>query len=168
MVSRGGPAILADEMGLGKTIQVRVCAGIRCEWVDSSCHYAHPINWYVYTFATARRDVLGSVLVRVGDVLFTCSNCHLAVSCQAITFLALLAHLDKDRGPHLVVAPASLLENWQREIARWCPSLRTILYHGSERKHMLHDLTDDVRKGRKPRFDILLVCYSMFERDRYH
>ena len=87
-------------------------------------------------------------------------------SCQAITFLALLAHLDKDRGPHLVVAPASLLENWQREIARWCPSLRTILYHGSERKHMLHDLTDDVRKGRKPRFDILLVCYSMFERDR--
>lgn len=26
--------------------------------------------------------------------------------------------------PHIVVCPASLLENWQRELRMWCPGLR--------------------------------------------
>lgn len=29
-----------------------------------------------------------------------------------------------DPGPHLVVVPASLLENWQRELAAWAPNLK--------------------------------------------
>ena len=26
--------------------------------------------------------------------------------------------------PHLIVCPASLIENWQRELRQWCPKLR--------------------------------------------
>ena len=41
--------------------------------------------------------------------------------------------LDGDAGPHIIVAPASLLQNWQRELQRWCPGLRAVLYYGKER-----------------------------------
>ncbi|EFN58097.1 hypothetical protein CHLNCDRAFT_17545, partial [Chlorella variabilis] len=36
-------------------------------------------------------------------------------------------------GPHLVVVPASLLENWQRELRRWCPGLKVVVYYGKHR-----------------------------------
>lgn len=44
-----------------------------------------------------------------------------------------------DPGPHLVVAPASLLENWQRELARWCPTLAVSVYHGASRVEVRED-----------------------------
>ena len=50
------------------------------------------------------------------------------------------AALDGDAGPHIVVAPASLLENWQRELARWCPGLRVVLYYGRERGDLRQEL----------------------------
>jgi hypothetical protein len=37
---------------------------------------------------------------------------------------ACVKSLLKDPGPHLVVVPASLLENWQRELAAWAPNLK--------------------------------------------
>ena len=35
--------------------------------------------------------------------------------------------------PHLVVVPASLVENWRRETARFAPALRVFVHHGSAR-----------------------------------
>jgi superfamily II DNA or RNA helicase len=46
----------------------------------------------------------------------------------------LLLHKRRARGgepPHLLVAPASLLANWQAEIERFAPSLRTLVAHPS-------------------------------------
>ncbi len=40
----------------------------------------------------------------------------------------------------LVCAPASLLTNWEQELARFAPSLRVGLYYGSSRKLALRDL----------------------------
>jgi SNF2 family DNA or RNA helicase len=37
------------------------------------------------------------------------------------------------RSPALVVCPASLVENWQRESARFTPSLKALKHHGSKR-----------------------------------
>ena len=44
-----------------------------------------------------------------------------------------IRHLENDPGPHLVVVPASLLENWQRELRRWCPALKVVVYYGKHR-----------------------------------
>jgi hypothetical protein len=44
------------------------------------------------------------------------------------------------RGPHLVVAPASLLENWERELALWCPRLRVVTYHGAHKEMVRNQL----------------------------
>lgn len=44
-----------------------------------------------------------------------------------------LAFLTTIKGPALIIAPTSLLFNWQREIARFCPELPCQIYHGKER-----------------------------------
>ncbi|XP_022255510.1 SWI/SNF-related matrix-associated actin-dependent regulator of chromatin subfamily A containing DEAD/H box 1 homolog [Limulus polyphemus] len=73
---------------------------------------------------------------------------------QAISFLSHLKETGED-GPHLIVVPSSTLDNWQRELRSWCPSLTVRCYHGSqdERKELrVRILNDDVED-----FDILIT-----------
>ncbi|KAK6796266.1 hypothetical protein RDI58_003967 [Solanum bulbocastanum] len=83
---------------------------------------------------------------------------------QAITYLTLLKHLEDDPGPHLIVCPASVLENWERELKKWCPAFTVIQYHGSARSAYSKDLSSLARTGQPPPFNVILVCYSLFER----
>lgn len=50
---------------------------------------------------------------------------------KTITLIAL--HLHRRREPTLVVCPASLLGNWEREIHRFAPGTRVTRYHGPQR-----------------------------------
>ncbi|MBP7140978.1 MAG: DEAD/DEAH box helicase [Opitutaceae bacterium] len=59
--------------------------------------------------------------------------------------------------PCLVVCPASLLENWRRECAKFVPHLRVQVHHGAAR------ITRDEHLRR---FDILLTSYGTLVRDR--
>ncbi|MEU2668623.1 DEAD/DEAH box helicase [Streptomyces sp. NPDC007164] len=77
---------------------------------------------------------------------------------KTITLLALHLHRRTDpatAGPTLVVCPASLLGNWEREAARFAPSTPVRRYHGGERH--LDDLAGD---------EIVLVTYGVLRRDR--
>jgi superfamily II DNA or RNA helicase len=77
--------------------------------------------------------------------------------------LQTLAHIqtEKDAGrlthPALIVAPVSLLGNWQRETARFCPELRTHIHHGLSR----HGVTPALSET-----DIVFTPYSLLHRDR--
>ena len=55
----------------------------------------------------------------------------LGKTCQVIAFLA---HLKEKgiKGPHLVVVPASTLENWLREFSVFCPELHVMPYYASQ------------------------------------
>lgn len=86
---------------------------------------------------------------------------------QAVTYLNLLKHLNNDQGPHLIVCPASVLENWKRELTRWCPSLSIVLFHGSMRTTYSKELTSLGKAGLPPSFNVLIACYSLFERHRF-
>ncbi|WP_405960886.1 DEAD/DEAH box helicase [Streptomyces sp. NBC_00024] len=77
---------------------------------------------------------------------------------KTITLLALHLHRQNDpttAGPTLVVCPASLLGNWQREAARFAPLTPVRRYHGGDRH--LGDLAGD---------EIVLVTYGVLRRDR--
>lgn len=53
---------------------------------------------------------------------------------QTISFLGVLRTLCGVRTPHLVICPASLIQNWAREFKHWCPGMRVLMYHGKERE----------------------------------
>ena len=77
--------------------------------------------------------------------------------------LQTLAHIqvEKDAGrlgnPALIIAPVSLMGNWQREAQRFCPGLRTLVLHGQDR-HEVADTTHD--------HDVVIAPYSLLQRDR--
>ncbi|XP_014520987.1 protein CHROMATIN REMODELING 19 [Vigna radiata var. radiata] len=83
---------------------------------------------------------------------------------QAITYLTLLKRLHNDSGPHLIVCPASVLENWERELKRWCPYFSVLQYHGAGRAAYCKELNSLSKAGLPPPFNVLLVCYSLYER----
>jgi superfamily II DNA or RNA helicase len=77
--------------------------------------------------------------------------------------LQAIAHILVTRGgtaalrPALIVAPTSVLPNWQAEIARFAPGLTCLLWHGADRRH-LHG--DDFTGA-----DIVLTSYTLLARD---
>lgn len=77
--------------------------------------------------------------------------------------LQTLAHLlaEQEAGrltqPALVVAPVSLMGNWQREAARFAPSLRTLVWHGHQRQTLAAQLAQA---------DVVITPYSLLHRDR--
>lgn len=56
--------------------------------------------------------------------------------CLQIQTIAFLSHLYKMQmyGPFMIVAPLSTLANWVNEFERFCPTLKTVLYHGSKKE----------------------------------
>ncbi|XP_063278213.1 SWI/SNF-related matrix-associated actin-dependent regulator of chromatin subfamily A containing DEAD/H box 1 isoform X2 [Prinia subflava] len=75
---------------------------------------------------------------------------------QAIAFLAYL-YQEGNKGPHLIVVPASTLDNWIREVNLWCPELNVLLYYGSQedRKHLRVDIHNKVID-----FNVIVTTYN--------
>lgn len=80
----------------------------------------------------------------------------LGKTCQVIAFMAHLKAISEDSGPHLVVVPASTLENWLREFQKFCPSLEVQAYYGSqpEREDLRYELAET-------NFDVLVTTYNL-------
>jgi SWI/SNF-related matrix-associated actin-dependent regulator of chromatin subfamily A member 5 len=81
---------------------------------------------------------------------------------QTISLLAYLRESRGVRGPHLVIAPKSVVSNWVRELKHWCPSIKAIKMGGTkdERiKFMTEDLPLDSETGRH-KWDVLVTSYE--------
>ncbi|MET0263969.1 MAG: DEAD/DEAH box helicase, partial [Rariglobus sp.] len=79
---------------------------------------------------------------------------------QAISLLTALSSQRPTRGPalpSLVVCPASLVENWRRETARFAPALRVFVHHGNQR------VANSAHAGT---FDLIITSYGTLARDR--
>jgi len=59
--------------------------------------------------------------------------------------------------PALVIAPASLVENWRREAVRFAPTLRTFVHHGASRLSTATDAGS---------YDLILTSYATLANDR--
>ena len=73
-----------------------------------------------------------------------------------------LAHLllEKEQGrmnaPCLIIAPTSLMSNWQREVANFTPALKVLILQGADR----HQNFDDIEQ-----YDLVLSTYPLLVRD---
>ena len=86
---------------------------------------------------------------------------------KTIQLIALLLHereVAAKRGervaPTLVVAPMSVVSNWQREANRFGPALKVIVHHGVERSQGAN-LEQSVREA-----DLTITTYALAHRDR--
>ncbi|HJV89409.1 MAG TPA: DEAD/DEAH box helicase [Holophagaceae bacterium] len=78
---------------------------------------------------------------------------------KTVMTLALLLHRAAARsggGPALVVAPTSVMANWETEAARFAPSLKLHRYHDADRAGLLRKL------GKR---DVVLTSYGLLQRD---
>jgi superfamily II DNA or RNA helicase len=79
---------------------------------------------------------------------------------KTIETIALLLSLKQEQKEEplrvLIVAPTSVVTNWQREIERFGPSLTTALWHGAGRKENRKDLEEA---------NVIITSYALLRRD---
>ncbi|MCE8425154.1 MAG: DEAD/DEAH box helicase [Candidatus Methanoperedens sp.] len=80
---------------------------------------------------------------------------------KTIQFLALLLKDKKDdiEKPTLLICPTSVVGNWQREAAKFAPSLSVMVHHGMKRKKERDFLLDAARH------DLVISTYALAHRD---
>ena len=74
-----------------------------------------------------------SLLYKHGLSCILADDMGLGKTCQVIAFLAHLLEIGV-KGPHLVVVPASTLENWLQEFHKFCPALVVEPLYGTEKE----------------------------------
>ncbi|NQX82721.1 MAG: DEAD/DEAH box helicase [Flavobacteriaceae bacterium] len=95
-------------------------------------------NWLVFLY----KNNLGGCLA---------DDMGLGKTLQTICFLSYIKSKDKDIKPHLLVLPTSLIFNWQKEIEKFCPSLKYLVYTGAKRKPLFNKFSQ---------YDIILTTYG--------
>ena len=78
---------------------------------------------------------------------------------QAIAHLLVEKESGRLQQPALVVAPTSVIPNWQHELERLAPSLRTLVLHGAGRHGAFAAIADH---------DVVLTTYPLLPRDLDH
>jgi superfamily II DNA or RNA helicase len=120
--------ILADEMGLGKTLQaLGLLSAVQCS--DESNE------------SSDRQSMRRKDGAPTGQPSTLSSNDP-------------KTHRTK---PSLVVAPASLLENWRREAVRFAPQLRVFVHHGERRLSSVTEFSAH---------DLIITSYGTLARDQ--
>ena len=155
--------ILADEMGLGKTLQalallsaVASRGGPPLAAVPSR---DEPPNRKAPPTALHRTPSLNAVSAAVPSL--NSSARQSSAGTTAAQSSALSSELSAP-GPFasrasLVICPASLLENWRRESARFAPQLRTFVHHSSNRLESSADFASH---------DLIITSYGTLARDQ--
>ena len=82
---------------------------------------------------------------------------------QTIALFASLASEKGNWGPHLVIAPSSVVMNWEMELKRFLPGFKTMVYLGDRKKR------SELRKGvwkKKFGFNVCLTSYAIAAKDQ--
>ena len=126
------------------------------------------VNWLLFNWWNRRSCILADEM-------------GLGKTIQSVGFIKLLQDLPTTgvRGPYLIVAPLSLIGQWQSETKTWAPDLNVVLYHGSAdaRDFLVKNdffFTDQfvskatankLRKQHVTKFHILITTYEVVLKD---
>ena len=91
--------------------------------------------------------------LKIGFGSILADDMGLGKTIQVLTTILYLKENDLIDGEVLVIAPTSLLTNWQKEIEKFTPSLTSFIYHGPDRRLPNEDV------------DILLTSYGIVRQD---
>ena len=93
---------------------------------------------------------------RFGGIL--ADDMGLGKTVQSIAFLlAMLPEIREQRLPALVVCPASLMYNWQQELRRFAPAIRSVIAAG--------DKPEREKRMKSEEADVIITSYPLLRRD---
>jgi SNF2 family DNA or RNA helicase len=75
---------------------------------------------------------------------------------KTVQIIAALLDHRRDRGPHLIIGPATILENWNRELRKFAPSLNVLVHHGADRTGFPSEMIG---------YDVVVSSYDLVVRD---
>lgn len=117
-------------------------------------------------------------MLRNLNLFFACGE---GKTIQTVCFLHQLRSMQSTRlgGPFIVVAPLSLIDQWQSEVSIWSPQMNCIVYHGSTEarelivRHEFHfqepfvskSSADALKRVDACKFNILLTTYEIAIKD---
>ena len=126
------------------------------------------VNWLLFNWWNQRSCILADEM-------------GLGKTIQSVGFIKLLQDLPTTglRGPFLIVAPLSLIGQWQSESKTWAPDLNVVLYHGSadardfvikndfffSDQFMSKTTATKLRKQHVTKFHILITTYEVVMKD---
>ena len=84
-----------------------------------------------------------------------CDDMGLGKTHEVMAFMAGRREHGEGDGPFLVVCPTTVLSHWDRKIRAYAPSLKPVIYYGTDR-----DLNGVVGSG-----DVLITSYGILRRD---
>ncbi len=102
------------------------------------------VNWLQFL----REFALGGVLA---------DDMGLGKTLQTIAHVCIEKEAGRLTDPCLILAPTSVVGNWQAEFARFAPHIKTLVLHGTERKNYFADIAD---------VDVVLTTYPLLIRDK--
>jgi SNF2 family DNA or RNA helicase len=107
-----------------------------------------------------------SLLSGLGMGACLADDMGLGKTLQVLALLLLKKNQLEERTVHpsLIVAPASLLRNWQKEAERFTPTLRLLLLHPSELKQSALEAAEKDPEAFFAGIDVVVTTYSMVTR----
>lgn len=123
----------------------------------------------------------GSRILRFKVTIFNIGMACAGKTIQTVGFLHQLRTMDTTRllGPYLIIAPLSLIVQWQNEVQLWSPDMNCVVLHGNtEARDLIHkhefyysepfieksQVSSYKRRG-VYKFDILLTTYETAMKD---
>lgn len=106
--------------------------------------YQHEgLNWMVFL----HENKLGGCLA---------DDMGLGKTLQTIAFLKHLKNTEKPNKPSIIIAPTSLIFNWNQEIEKFCKSLKILTYTGTKRKEEIKNFS---------KTDLIITTYGTIIND---
>jgi superfamily II DNA or RNA helicase len=122
------------------------------------------VNWLLWNWWHKRPCILADEM-------------GLGKTIQSVCFLHQLQHMPTTQvaGPFLLVAPLSLINQWQNEIALWSPNMNCVVMHGSAESRDIIQQYEffyqepftsrpdviSMKKNNRCKFDIMLTTYEI-------
>ncbi|KAF2426498.1 hypothetical protein EJ08DRAFT_689156 [Tothia fuscella] len=135
----GQPALMSPEITL-KDYQV-----VGLNWLN--------LVWSKRKAWSTQRDAsIGCILA---------DDMGLGKTCQVIAFLTHLQEQDV-KGPHLIIVPASTIENWLREFRRFSPSIAVEPYYGLQAERI--EIRDTIMRSLE-HINVIITTYDTAVKD---
>ncbi len=98
-----------------------------------------------------------NLLYRRGTSCILADEMGLGKTAQVIALLAPL-NATGEPGPHLVIVPSSVLDNWMREFSVFAPDLAVVSYYGSQGER--HEIRNELR-SMEGQLDVVVTTYNI-------